>query len=184
MFTTYFWNYLIKKGYSVDEMDNYVVDLSDWDFKKPIFRYEKKEFDFAALGEQFKRLIRKRKYLTDRSTGMKYGEFKPEVLVEKLYELLSGKIDINIALLEVLVYGFTAFDINKRDYDLGRNSPNMDLIGLKNAIDGRSFGASAGWNKLHQKVLDPVLFRGDRKPDHPLDVLFTPNEVLKYVGED
>jgi len=180
-FTTYFWQYVIKHGYEIDEFDNYVVDLENWDYKKPIIQYEKMEFDFATLSKEFKKLIKTRKYY--KVNGVKRAEFTPDVLVQKLFDLVNKKLDINIALLEALVYPFTAWDINNENYDLGRNSPNNDLVGLKYAIDYRSIGGSYGWSKLQAKIADPALHEKNFKPDHPLDVLFKPNEVIKIVGE-
>ena len=183
IFTVYFWDYVLKNGYDIDENDNYIVELDKWDPRKPIIYYEEKEFDFATLGSQFAKLIKTREYTIDRKTGKKIPKYKPEVLVEKIIELLSSKIVVNIALIEILVYAFTARDINDKDYDLSRNSANMALINITNAIDGRSFGASAGWMKLQDKLTKPIFYRGEKKPDHPLDVLHTPNEVIRYVGE-
>jgi hypothetical protein len=182
IFTNYFWSYLFKYGYTVDEMDNYVIDLDKWDYAKPIIMYEKKEFDFAALGQQFSSLIKTRKYY--KSNNIYKAEYTPNVLVEKLFNLLNSKLSTNIALLEVLVYSFTGKDINNYNYDLSRNSPNRELIGIKNAIDNRSIGASFGWNKLETKIFDPSLLIDQNRPDHPLDVIFTPNEVINDVGED
>ena len=183
IFTVYFWDYVLKHGYDIDENDNYVVELDNWDPKKPIIYYEEKEFDFATLGSQFASLIKTRDYSIDRKTGKKIPKYKPEVLVEKILELLSHKIVVNIALVEVLVYAFTARDINNKDYDLSRNSKNMALINMTKAIDGRSFGAVAGWMKVQEKLHKPIFYKGTHKPDHPLDVLHTPNEVIRYVGE-
>jgi len=181
-FTTYFWDYVIKNGYQIDEFDNYEIDLSDWDSKYPIIQYEKVEFDFAALSKEFKNIIKKRKYY--KQNGRIRSEFTPDVLVGKLFELVNKKLDINIALLETIVYGFTAYDITNDNYDIGRNSPYDDVVGIKPAIDFRSIGGSYDWDALTNKILDPVSHKDKDKPDHPLDVLFRPNEVLERVGKD
>lgn len=177
--TVHFWNYLLKHGYDLSDNNDYIVDLTEWDAKNPFIQYEKKEYDFSMLNRQFKTLLRKRKYYKDKVTGERVAEFKPEVLVEKLFSLLNTKVNANIALLEVMVYAFTAEDINNNNYDLARNAKKPNLIGLKNAIDNRSLGASLNWNKLDTKVYSPELFARQHKPEHVLDVLFKPNKVLK-----
>jgi len=176
IFTNYFWSYLLKHGYDIDELDNYVINLDNWDYTKPIIMYEKKEFDFAALGQQFSSLIKTRKYY--KSGNVKRAEFTPTVLVEKLFDLLNSKLSTNIALLEVLVYSFTAKDINNNNYDLSRNSPDRELIGIKNAIDDRSISGSFGWNSLERKIFNPELMFPENRPSTPLDVIFKPNETL------
>ena len=180
------WNYLIKNRdrITLNEYDHYVIPLDEWNHKDPIFKYEEKEFDFAALSKQFKSLLESRKYLKDRKTGRYIPEYTPEVLLEKLFELVNTKLSVNIAKLEILVYAFIAQDFNNRDYDLGRNSKYRDLIGLKFAIAGRSLGSALNWDENAKKVYYPHSYIPDKKPDHPLDVLLSPNEVVKYVGED
>jgi hypothetical protein len=96
---------------------------------------------------------------------------------------VNRKLSINIALLEVIVYGFTAQDLTNEDYDLGRNALRKDLIRPQIAIDYRSLGSAYNWDKLKTKVFDPILFKDHDKPDHPLDVLLCPNEVLEHVGK-
>jgi len=186
LLTINMWNYLIKNRDKVtlNEYDHYVVPLDDWDPKDPMFKYEEKEFDFASLSKQFKSLLERRKFLKDRKTGRYIPEYTPEVLLEKLFELVNTKLNVNIAKLEILVYAFIAQDFNNRDYDLGRNSKYRDLIGLKYAIAGRSLGSALNWDENAKKVYYPHSYIPDKKPDHPLDVLLTPNEVIEHLGED
>jgi len=178
-FTVFFWSYLIKEGYDIDINGNFSIEMKNWDYTKPIIAYEDKEYDFTTLIRQFKTLLRTRKYYKNKLTGELQSEYTMDVLVDKLFTLLNSKLDINIALLEVLVYSFSAQDINSNNYDLPRFSPNPHPVSLKNAIDGRSFGASANWNKLATKVYDPALFTQVGKPEHILDLLFAPNEVIR-----
>jgi len=183
-FSQYFWSYLLKKGVEVDDNDDYVIDLTDYDFKKPIIIYEKVEYDFATLVDEFSDLIKYRKILRDKKTGLYKSEFTTDLLLNKLLDLLNKKLQINISILAVIVYALSAWDINNQDFDLARNSPNSDAVGLKHALDYRSIGGSYNWDNLQGKVFNPHLFRSEFKPDHPLDVLFKPIEVIKAFKEE
>ena len=171
--------YHIKKtGYNIDEEDNYVIDITDFNIKEPILRYEKAEFDFNALANEFSRLLFNRKYVVQ--NGRRTSEFTAEVLVQKVFDLLNKKLNINIKLIEATVYAFTVFDLDQDNFDLGRNSKYLDLAGVKYAIDYRSIGGSFDWSRLLTKIFNPYMLVDENKPDHILDVLYEPNKVVNY----
>ena len=175
--TLKFLNYIKNGHLDVDE-DYYVVDVTELNKKIPIIKYEQAEFDFNALSDEFASLITSRKYISD---GKRIrSEYTAEVLVQKAFDLLNKKLDINIKKIEMLVYGFTAYDLNNNNFDLARNSKYLDVAKLSHVITHRSIGGSYGWTKQHKQVLTPFMFIRENKPDHPLDVLFKPNEVINY----
>ena len=176
-----FLTYIAEVGYETPDEDNYLIALNEYTAKKHMFMYEKKEFDFAALNKEFKSLIKTRKF---KKTANGYiSEYAPHVLVENLFKLVNTKLNINITLLEILVYALTIQNYDDQDFDLGRNSAIKMLGGFKEAINGRSIGASYDWDNLLAKVLNPLLYKKEQKPSTPMDVFFKPNEVLKYEGE-
>jgi hypothetical protein len=141
--------------------------------------YEKVEFDFSALIKEFKSLLKTRKY---KKVEDKYkSEYMPHVLVQNLFELINNKLDVNIALLEVLTYAFTVQDLTNRNFDLGRNTLNKDVVGFREVIDYRSAGASYNWDDLQNKVLNPILHMRENKCSHPMDVFFCPNEAIADI---
>jgi len=181
-FTLEFLFFIKQHGYTIDENDDYAIDITHIDARKvPILKYEKAEFDFNVLNTEFASLVSKRKYVLQ--NGRRTSEFTAEVLVQKIFDLLNKKLSINIKQIETLVYGFTVFDLDANNYDLGRNSKYLDVVGLKYAIDFRSIGGSFGWARILQKIFNPYLMVEDNKPDHPMDVLFKPNEVVNYYNK-
>ena len=180
-FTIDMLSYIIKNGYETLDEEYYMVDINDFDNKRPIFMYEKVEFDFSALIKEFKATLKTRKY---KQVGDGYrSEYAPHVLVQKLFELLNNKLNINIALIEVLVYAFTVQDLTGRNFDLGKNAKSKDVVGFREVIDYRSLGASYDWDNLQKKVFNPVLHLEENKCSHPMDTFFRPNEVLQEVRE-
>ena len=178
-FTLEFLFYIKKHGYNIDDEDNYVIDITDINVRRtPILKYDKAEFDFNILAKEFAGLAFRRKYVLQ--NNRRTSEFTAEVLVQKIFDLLNTKLNVNIKKIETMVYAFTVMDLDKNNFDLGRNSKYLDLVGLKYAIDNRSIGGSFGWSRLLNKIFNPFLLEGDNKPDHPLDVLFKPNEVVDY----
>jgi len=176
VFELKFLNYIIENGYEADEYDNYIVDMSNWKFITPILKLPEVEFSFLALSKDTKDMFKTMSIL-------KGGVSKdsPESLLSKVFTLVNSKLDVNIALFEVVVYAFTVYDLPNGNYDLGRNSENVQLSPLLTVIDKRSAGASYGYDNLSGKILTPGLFTDTNKPDHLLDVLLKPNEVLNAL---
>jgi len=168
-----FLNYIIENGYEADENDNYIVDVTKWKFITPIIKLPEVEFSFLALSKDTKDMFKTMSILKG---GI--SKDSPESLLSKVFTLVNSKLDINIALFEVVVYAFTVYDLPNGNYDLGRNSPNPQLSPLLTVIDKRSAGASYGYDDLSGKILMPDLFTNVNKPDHILDVLLKPNEVI------
>jgi len=176
-FTIDMLSYILKNGYETLDEDYYMVDLSNFNNKRPIFMYEKVEFDFAALIKEFKSMLKSRKF--KKVDDKIKSEYTPDVLVQKLFELVNNKLSVNIALLEIIVYAFTIQDLTEHNYDLGRNSKNRDIGGFKEIIDYRGgLGASYNWDGLSGKILNPILHLEENKCSHPMDVLLKPNEVI------
>ena len=172
-------SHIMMNGYETVDEEFYVVDINDFDNKKPVFMYEKVEFDFAALIKEFKSLLKTRKY--KRLDDKFKSEYAPHVLVQKLFELINNKLNVNIALLEVMTYAFTVQDLTSRNFDLGRNSKSKNVVGFREVIDYRSAGASYNWDDLQNKVLNPVLHIRENKCSHPMDVFFCPNEAIADI---
>jgi len=176
-----FIGYVMEKGYETPDEKTYFIDITNYPAKSSIFMYEEKEFDFSALNKEFKDLIKSRKFI--KVDDVYRSEYAPHVLVEKLFRLINTKLNINLALIEVIVYALTIQNPNELDYDLGRNSSIKNLGGFKEVIDGRSIGASYDWDDLQNKILHPLLYKKEHKPSTPMDTFLKPNEVIMYEGE-
>lgn len=173
VFELKFLSYISEHGYSTDENGNYVIDISSWTSVTPIMRLPEVEFSFLALSKDTKDMFKSMSIL-------KGGVSKdsPESLLSKVFTLVNSKLNLNIALFEVVVYAFTVKDLANGNYDLGRNSDNPQLSNLLTIVDRRSAGGSLGYDNLSGKLLQPHMFNRKNKTSHPLDVMILPQEVL------
>lgn len=173
-FTHEFLDYVTQQGFSLNANDMCVIDLDNWDFKLPIINMPELEYNFLTLAKNVKSLFRKIEIKKDeyRSTDT------PESFLQRVFDCINVKLDINIALMEVVVYACTVYSIKDRDYRLGRNSPDRQLMKSQTLIDNRSLGAGYGWEKVIDKILSARSFYNNNKVSHPMDVLVKPDEVL------
>lgn len=173
VFEPKFLSYIMEQGFETDDNDNYILDISRWSLSSPILKLPEVEFSFLALSKDTKDMF-KTMYTYKDGTS----KDSPESLLSKVFTLVNSKLDLNLALFEIVVYPFTVYDLKNGNYDLGRNSDNPQLASLLTIIDRRSAGASYGYDNLSGKILTPSLFSTKNKCDHKLDVLLAPNEVV------
>lgn len=180
-FTYEFLEYCIANGYTLDKHDNYVISLDKWDFNKPLIAMPELEYNFLALAKNVKSIFKKISILKDefRSTDT------PEALVQKVFDCLNVKLDINITIIEVICYAFTVKSIKDKDYSLGRNCPDRQLMKSSAILANRSLGAGYGWEFVTDLILSPRSFDGKNKVSHPMDIMIKPNEVIldKYPNK-
>ncbi|MGE3592891.1 MAG: hypothetical protein AB7G52_10425 [Arcobacter sp.] len=173
-FTYEFLEYIIKEGYTLDDNDRYVINLDNWTSTMNVITMPELEYNFLALAKNIKSEF---KYMKIKK-GDKSSE-TPESLLQKLFDLVNTKLDVNIALLEVIIYAFSVMSIKDNNYDLGRNSDDTQLMRIKGIITNRSLGAGYAWEEVVSTILSPRSFDGKNAVSHPLDVLLKPNEVIK-----
>jgi hypothetical protein len=180
-FTVELLNYVIKYGYFLDNFDNYVINLDKWDFKHPIITMPELEYNFLNLALNVKSLFKTIKVVKNEFVS----NITPEALVQKAFDTLNYKLDINLATLEVIVYAFTVKSLRDRDYSLGRNCPDRQLLRLGDVIANRSLGAGYGHEKVIDLILNPRSFFGKNKVSHPMDIMVKPQEVVlnKYLNK-
>ena len=173
-FTYNFLDYVAKNGFTMDDNDRYVIDLSKWDPKDGVLAMPEVEYDFKTLLVALRHEIKNMK--TD-EIGVGYET--PESLVQKLFDLLNNRISVNVALIEVLVYAFTVKDPDHGDYSLARGVKDKKLGKIKSVVKNRSLGAGYGWEQLIRLILSPRSYQGHNAVEHPMDIFIKPNEVIK-----
>jgi len=172
-----FLSYVINHGYEIVDELHYLINISDYNIKNPLIKFDKTEYNLASLASEFKNLIKSHKHI--KVNNEIRSEYTSDVLVNKIFDLLNSKLSVNIALIEILVYTFTVKDLTNLNFDLGRGSKSDNIIGFKQAINYRSLGTAYDWDDLQNKVLDPILFKTTHKVSSNMDVFLKPNEVVK-----
>jgi hypothetical protein len=177
-FTYEFLKYIINTGYVLDDMDRYVMDLSGWKSTIPFIVLPQVEFNFLALSKDVTSMFKHMEIVK----GVRSSETQ-ESLLQSLFDTVNTKLNVNIALLEVIVYAFSIMSIKDKNYDLGRNSDDTQLMKIEGILPNRSAGGSYAWERVIHTILSPGTFNGRNACDHPLDVLLSPNKtILDYYG--
>jgi len=159
--------YLIKHGYTLDDYERIVVDLSEWDKQYPVLYTPEMEFNFLELSKEIKSMF---KYMQEPEDM--------DAMIQKLFDLANSKLNINIALLEVIVYAFSCMDYENKDFRLGRGSKTVKACKIEDNIVNRSLGSSYGWERVIHTILNPSSFYNENGISTPMDVYIAPLETV------
>ena len=177
-FTEKFLEYIVSSDYTLDNQDRYVIDVSKWKYVSPIIKMPQIEYSFLELANEVKNMLKYIKIEAD-----KKSKETPETLLQKLFDLINSKLDVNVALLDVMVYAFTINNMESGDYHLGRNNPKQEVADIKHIMPNRSLGGFYAWEYVAQGISSPLSFSDKQRANHPLDAMLMPNETItEYNG--
>ena len=181
-FTHKFIEYILSCDWYLNEKDEYVIPLNKWNIKQPMINLLDLEYSFKALNDDVSRLFRKIK----QKKGMGSLD-SPELLLQKLFNIVNFKLDVNISLLEGIIYAFVIRDFATDDCHIGGYTKdgepeNRSLRQLHDTVSGRSLGAAYGWERVVNLIKSPKSFGGANAVDHPMDVTIKPDHVVRKVN--
>lgn len=170
-FTHEFLNYVKTYGYTLDTAEKFNINLKHWDTSLPIINIPDVEYNYLTLSDNVKKLFRGIKVKKNGTSNA-----TPEELLQRLFDMVNFKLDVNLALLEIITYAYTVKSITNHDFNLGRNTPDRQLMDSRSVIFSRSHGAGYDWEAVNKAILSPKAYYGYNAVDHPMDVAIKPNE--------
>jgi len=177
-FTYKFLEYIVQVGYTLDARDRYVINLNKWKSNLPILKLPQIEFSYIVLASQVKSMLKSVKTVKG-----EYSIETRESLLQKIFDTVNSKLEVNIAVIEVIVYAFTVVSLKERDYRLGRFCDNPQMAGIMDVVSNRSLGSGYAYQRVPKQIADPRSFSDQKRSDHLLDTLVKPNEtILDYYG--
>jgi hypothetical protein len=175
MFTLDFLKYLKIHKWEIDTRGNFVFDLQFWDMTKPIFILPEMVYSFSHHSHQVAEIIESRmKNISDRLKAS-----SPAATLVELFDLVNSKLNVNIALLEIIIYATMVADGANNNFNLARNSPNASLGVAGQMIRNRSLGPGYAYENQAAMITDPRSFYIDHRPDSLFDVFICPEEVVQ-----
>jgi hypothetical protein len=168
--------HLRKKNWTVDELGNYVIDMDGWDYNEPFLSLPLKHVnmsdhsrDIASMLESSVREMIKR----DRVAT-------PAAVLVELFNLVNERLSVNLAVLEIVLYGEMIVSAAKMDYSLPKPWTRSAMGVMKLTIRYRSIAPHMAFQE-HQKVfVDPQSYTLTNRPDHVMDGVLCPREVFAY----
>ena len=176
MLTIDFLKFLKENRWETDNKNNFIFNLDDWDYNRPILKLPDMEYSYADHSKQIASVIEanmSKPVLTERNKTD-----SPYFTLQELFDLVNTKLNVNIAALEIIIYANMVRGIS--DFGLTRNQPNKVLNVSDNVIRNRSLGAAFAYEKQNEVMKNPRSFFKFNRPDSVFDVFITPFEVVQH----
>lgn len=175
MLSTEFLNHIKEKRWTEDNRFNFVFDIEDWDYKLPILRLPDTEYSYSKHSKLVSKVIESRvKNIMER-----LKQDSPVNVLFDLYNLVNSKLDVNIAILEVVIYASMIYNGHDDKYGLARNSPTASLGVAEMSIKNRSLSAIYAYEDQKDAILDPSNYYILDRPDCVFDAFVCPQEVVR-----
>jgi len=174
-FSYEFLHFLKDKGWSTNEYDHFVFDLTGWNAKFPVIRVPDMEYSYADHADHIASIIES----NTKNLHKRAQADAPVLILQELFDQVNTKIDVNLSLLEVLIYAVMTPGVE--DYGMARHHPNAGLHVARFVITNRSLGAAYAYEDQFKTISNPRNFFQENRPSSPIDVFLTPKEVVENL---
>lgn len=154
-----------------DSRGNFVIPLDNYNKDLPVFHNPLKEDNIINF--------------VNRIAGMiETNKDKVSDPYDKLITIFSTVIDkfkCNLSVIEVIVYATTTFNVYNNNYRLGRNSPHARCENKTLLFRHRSASQLLIYEEQSKELIAnaPVIFSNVNRMNHPADVMFMPQALVK-----
>lgn len=186
-FTIDFLKFLHEQGVVVaaDNADFYEVDLTGWDYTKEVWSLplrHRNMIEFKGEVEEFVKCGGKNTKKGHKSYQDRLGvPVTPELFGEVLrdfHELVSSKLFINIAHLEVTLYATTVRNRAERDFRLPKGGMPSYFATYNELMANRSLAPAMAYESQQRRFVSMDSFSPEGRPPSPLDPILRGEYLL------
>lgn len=175
MLTPDFLDFLKNHRWEQDNKGNFIFKFDNWDFNKPMMLLPEMEYSFSYHSHQVAEIIESRM----KEIGDRMRPESPFSTLIELFDLVNAKLNVNLALLEVILYANMIRHGENDDFGLARNSPYATLGVSDMTLRRRSMSAAYAYEKQLVYITDPFSFYKANRPDSVFDCFIAPKEVVE-----
>lgn len=166
--------YIKQYGWSYTEKQNYSIDMSHWDWTRPILELPMKSYNMSDHAAEIAAIL---------EASMKDVEARdrPDAVdptMADLFDHVNSKLNVNLAVLEVVLYAAMVRNAGEGDYGLPKEGTRRALGVMDNTIENRSMAAKFAYEHQKDSILTPRNYITPNRMDHPFDAIMDPAEVL------
>lgn len=174
-FTYEFLAYIKEHSWEPDDKANVVIDMAKWDWTKPIMTLPLKHFNMGDHSEDIAKIIESR---VDDMQARSLSTAPVHTLYE-FFDLVNSKLNVNLAVLETIIYAAMAVDPLNNNFNLPKPWTAKALGVSGSTIPGRSLPAAMAWERHRDTIINPASFFSEHRPSHPMDVFVMPEEAVQ-----
>lgn len=162
-------------GWTTDKNGDYIVDMTNWDWDLPILQLPLRH---ATMNDHSKEIAEVLESCVDNM--IERDRFSsPSAVLGELFTLVNEKLDVNLAVLEVVLYGAMIVSAEDYDYSLPKPWTKSGLGVMRNTMAYRSVSVSTAFERQRDVLINPESYVLTNRPDHLFDYLLMPRELTE-----
>lgn len=165
-----------ENGWTVDNRGNYLIDMSGWDWDKPILTLPLKHFNMSDHAAEIAKLLEgsvKEIMVRDRFVN-------PDSMLGELFVLVNRKLSVNLAPLEVTFYTAMIISAESCNYSLPKPWTTGGVGVMKKTMSFRSLSGAMAFENHVRVILNPDSFALTNRVEHVFDALLMPREINSH----
>lgn len=172
-----FLAHIKKNGWVLNEKGNYVIDMTGWDYSLPILTLPQKRYNMSDHSAEIADILESSmKRIADRDK-----EEAVDPTLEKLFDHVNERLNVNLAVLEVVLYGGMIVSASGEDYSFPKVGTSRSLGVMESTIDMRSMAAKFAYEHQLRSITTPRNYTTPNRLDHPMDSIVMPYETLQHL---
>lgn len=171
-FTMQMLRYLREHKWEYDDTGNFVMDISEWNFDKPIFELPQKNFSTLDYMLNIEGFI-KGSSTRGRKSIMAYESHS--ALIMAFHDLVSLKLDVPLSYLQAIALSTMVQSRTERDYRLPLPRNEGMPTHYKQLMDLSSLSATMAYQGQTSAMYTSASYILKNRPPHPLDWLLLKN---------
>lgn len=170
--------HLRNVGWEYDAKNNFVIDMTGWDWNKAFLTLPLVHFNMSDHSRNIAAMLE--------SSVEKLKERDKTVTADaaliELTELVNDKINVPVAVLDVVLYSTMVVQLNESspDYSLPKPWTPSEQGVMKLTMAHRSIAAAMAFEQHRDVLYSPLSYTYTNRPDHPTDGIICPTEVFAY----
>jgi hypothetical protein len=178
--------YILEKakeaGWEIKEIEGkqvYVIEIKNCDIKRPFLALPFRHVNMGDYSDTISKIIESR--VSD--LKKRDGQASVEATLLELFDVINTKLNINLAVVEVILYGAMIVSAEDRDYRYPKPWTKQGLGVTSLTIPNRSLSAAMAFQDHKAVLSSPSNFSHRNRPSHPMDVLLCPQEVVDHKNK-
>lgn len=169
---------------TLDDKNNYVIEMDDWDYSKELMSLPPRHANMSDHSQDVAEIIESRVEIQKKRGALG----SPQATLVELFELVNSKLNVPLAVLETMLLGALIRDPDTDDYQIPKAGSKSQLGVSKVTIPHRSLSATLAYEYQKDAIYNPKTFfdyykiSGAPRVSHPMDVFVMPKETLEHLG--
>lgn len=174
-FTYDMLNYIRRVGWAITEDNNYVIDMSSWEFKKPFLVLPLRHFNTS----DHQKVIASMLESTVSEIEKRCTVINPCAMLIDFHDVVNRRLNVPLSVIEIILYSAMGTDPLNNVYDLPKVGTGSGVGILNELIFKRSLSAAMGYQNHVSLFVSPDSFNLTNRVDHIFDHVLMPELLNK-----